>query len=114
MLTPDDKRPDGRKIEYLSRPDEWAGHDSRLFGHLSKTLADREGKHIRHIEGPTHIPHARFFGALVPDSRAERTVWRKDMLTALDGSDLLFFDPDNGIEVPSKAIGRKDSSKYTY
>lgn len=36
------------------------------------------------------------------------------MFTALDGSDLLFFDPDNGIEVPSKTVGRKDSSKYIY
>jgi hypothetical protein len=114
MLTPDDKRPDGHKIEYLSRPDEWGGHDPYLFGHLSTTLAARDGRHIRHIEGPIHIPHARFFGALVPDSRAERTVWRKNMLAALDESDVLFFDPDNGIEVPSKAIGQKDSSKYIY
>ncbi|GJQ24506.1 hypothetical protein BIY37_05415 [Candidatus Brocadia sapporoensis] len=114
MLTPDDKRSDGRKIKYLSRPNEWAGHDSRLFNHLSKTLGARDGKHIRHIEGPIHIPHARFFGALVTDSLAERIAWRKDMFAVLDGSDLLFFDPDNGIEVPSKAVGRKDSSKYIY
>ena len=28
------------------------------------------------------------------------------------GVDLVFLDPDNGIEVPSKPIGRKGSSKY--
>lgn len=114
MLTSGDKRPDGRKIEYLSRPDEWEDHDPHLFGHLSKTLAACDGRHVRHIEGPKHIPYARFFGAPVPDPRAERTVWFKDMLAALGGSDLLFFDPDNGIEVPSKAIGQKNSSKYIY
>jgi len=27
---------------------------------------------------------------------------------------LLFFDPDNGVEVPSTRIGRKGSSKYVY
>lgn len=114
MLTPDDKRSDGHKIQYLSLPDEWGDHDPYLFGHLSKTLAARDGKHVRHIEGPNHIPGARFFGVPVPDSQVERAVWSKDMLTALDGSDLLFFDPDNGIEVPSKTIGQKDSSKYIY
>jgi hypothetical protein len=114
MLTPDDNRPDGRKIQYLSRPDEWRAHAPDLFDHLSKTIPARDGRHIRHIEGPIHIPHARFFGAMVPDSRVERTVWRKNMLAALDESDVLFFDPDNGIEVPSIAIGRKGSSKYIY
>lgn len=27
---------------------------------------------------------------------------------------MLFFDPDNGIEIPSKRLGAKDSSKYVY
>jgi hypothetical protein len=33
---------------------------------------------------------------------------------ALDGSELIFFDPDNGLEVPSVAIGAKNSPKYLY
>lgn len=114
MLTPDDKRPDGRKIEYLSRPDEWENHDPHLFEHLSKALATRDGRHLRRLEGAKHIPHARFFEAMVPDPRAERELWFNEMLATLSGSDLLFFDPDNGIEVPSKAIGQRDSSKYIY
>jgi hypothetical protein len=114
MLTPDDQRPDGRKTQYLARPQEWKSHDPDLFSHLSKTLATPNGRHLRHIEGPRHIPRARFFGAMVPDSRVERTSWSKDMLNALPDSDLLFFDPDNGIEVSSKAIGQKGSSKYIY
>jgi len=28
------------------------------------------------------------------------------------GVDIVFFDPDNGIEIPSKPIGRKGSSKF--
>lgn len=36
------------------------------------------------------------------------------MLSALTGCDLLFFDPNNGIEIPSRAMGQKDSSKYIY
>jgi hypothetical protein len=115
MLTPpDDKRRDGRKVGYLSRPDKWKRHDQDLFVHLSQTLATPDGRNLRHIEGPNHILRARFFRDPVPDSRAEREDWFNKMLTDLNGSDLLFFDPDNGIEVRSKAIGQKDSSKYIY
>jgi len=32
----------------------------------------------------------------------------------LDSSDVIFFDPDNGMEVRSKPKGRKDSSKSLY
>ena len=34
------------------------------------------------------------------------------MIDAASGVDLVFLDPDNGIEIPSKPIGRKGSSKY--
>lgn len=114
MLTPDDHRPDGRKIQYLSRPNEWKVHDPSLFDHLQRTLTSPDGRHLRHIEGADHISSARFFNGIVPDSRTDRPVWFQHMLAHLDGSDLMFFDPDNGIEVQSKSIGQKDSSKYIY
>jgi hypothetical protein len=49
---------------------------------------------------------------VVPDGRLERDGWQKDLLRAASGVDLVFLDPDNGIEVPSKPVGRKGSSKY--
>lgn len=114
MLTPDDQRPDGRKIQYLSRSNEWKNHDPNLFDHLQRTLNSPDGRHLRHIEGLDHIPRARFFNAVVPDSRSDRLIWFRNMRGHLDDSDLVFFDPDNGIEVPSKRIGQKGSSKYIY
>jgi hypothetical protein len=36
------------------------------------------------------------------------------MLERFRSTELVFFDPDNGFEVPSKLLGRKDSSKYLY
>jgi len=55
MLTPEDKLPDGGKIKYLCRPEEWEHHDPYLFGHLSDTLAAPGGRNLRHIESPKHI-----------------------------------------------------------
>jgi len=48
----------------------------------------------------------------VPDSRKARMQWQATMQSKAKEADLVFFDPDNGIEVKSKPAGRKDSSKY--
>jgi hypothetical protein len=114
MVTPEDRRPDGGKTQYLSSPNEWKEHDTELFDHLAQLVVAAEGRHLRHIEEPSLIPRAVFYGAMVPDARAERETWFKNMLDVLSNSSLLFFDPDNGIEVPSKRFGYKDSSKYVY
>jgi hypothetical protein len=36
------------------------------------------------------------------------------MLARFRGTDLIFFDPDNGMEVGSRPWGRRDSCKYLY
>ena len=35
-------------------------------------------------------------------------------MKAASQSELVFLDPDNGLEVPSRPFGRKHSSKYAY
>jgi len=42
----------------------------------------------------------------------ERDAWRDDLLRKALGVDLVFLDPDNGVEVPSEPVGRKRPSKY--
>jgi L-amino acid N-acyltransferase YncA len=49
---------------------------------------------------------------VVPDSAVERAAWRDGLLAAARDVDLVFVDPDNGIEIPSKPVGRHGSSKY--
>jgi len=114
MLTENDGLSDGRKTMYLCQPEKWKPHDPHLFETLSKTLARPDGRHLDHIEANDHIPRARFFGEVVKDCEPNRSKWYKRALAKLNGSDLVFFDPDNGIEVASKPIGRKNSSKYIY
>jgi hypothetical protein len=114
MLTPNDSRPDGRKTQYLSTPGVWERHDSELFSHLARILATSDGKHVRHIESPDVIPNARFFGREVPLSLQERHVWLREVISAAIDSDLVFFDPDNGIEIPSCPFGKRGHEKYVY
>jgi hypothetical protein len=113
MLTPDDGRSDGRKIRYLSSPDLWRSYDPALFDILAEAVR-RGSRRVGKVQTPTLFPTALFCDALVPDRQPLRKRWLTRSLSKLEAADLLFFDPDNGIEVPSKPMGRKGSSKYFY
>ena len=112
MLTPDDGGPDGRFRSYLSSSDRWADLDSELYEGLHTLLPSGQPPAVGLIENTGLLPAAAFYSPLVPDAKAERVAWREGVLAASLGVDLVFVDPDNGIEVPSKPIGRKGSSKY--
>ena len=114
MLTPDDGRSDGGKIGYLSKGSVWRGHDPFLFGALNSTIGAGAPRRVAVVEDGSVIPNASFFSRTVPDDRLRRSAWFDSALDALSSCDLLFFDPDNGLEVRSKPVGSKDSTKYLY
>lgn len=112
MLTPDDGGRDGRFRTYLEASATWATYDPDLFAGLSGLLRSSPQPSVSLIEGSGLLPRACYHSAVVPDKRQERDAWRDDLLRTASGVDLVFVDPDNGIEVPSKPVGRKGSSKY--
>ena len=109
MLTPDDERAEKGRC-----------HDSALYDGIRKCLKSvtprkssaRRGVHL--IEKTDLLPGAKFYREPVLDSRAERQTWFAGLQKAALGTDLVFLDPDNGIEVKSKSVGHKDSCKYVY
>ena len=112
MLTPDDGRRDGELRDYLQQPHRWKHFDPELYSALVSLLGQTRGRSVSLLESANLIPRAAFFSALVPDERRARNQWRADLASAASGADLVFLDPDNGLEVASKPIGRKGSSKY--
>jgi len=58
------------------------------------------------------IPEAKFHSDLLQDGAGARAEYMRAMLERFQGVDLVFFDPDNGMEVKSCPIGRKGSSKF--
>ena len=60
------------------------------------------------------IPGAIFFDEVVPDNSGSQGRRYGPGAEFPGGTDLIFFDPDNGIEVASGPKGRKNSSKYLY
>ena len=114
MLTPDDGRGDGSRIGYLSQPEEWRDLDPQLFDHLEGVVLHRGLRDVAEIENSTVLPSCSFFSRPVPDDREARAVYHEGAIDSARGCDLVFFDPDNGIEVGSTKYGRKESSKYVY
>ena len=112
MLTPDDGGQDGGFRSYLKAPETWAKYDPKLFTGLADLLRSASQPSVSLIERSALLPRAQYHSAVVPDGRLERDAWRDDLLRKASGFDLVFLDPDNGIEVPSKPVGRKHSSKY--
>eukprot|EP01022_Parablepharisma_sp_SALTPOND_P033412 TRINITY_DN8867_c0_g2_i1.p2 TRINITY_DN8867_c0_g2~~TRINITY_DN8867_c0_g2_i1.p2 ORF type:complete len:238 (-),score=26.91 TRINITY_DN8867_c0_g2_i1:46-759(-) len=114
MLTPNDGSRDGGQRSYLERPETWARYDRPLFECLvgMGILRPEAQRSVSLIERSDLLPRASYYRKEVPDKREERDAWRDGLIRAAKDVDLVFLDPDNGIEVKSKPVGRKGSSKY--
>jgi hypothetical protein len=94
---------DGRHVGYLDRPDQWRSFDPKLFDALCGIVSSGR-RNVRELEGASVLPGATFASEFIPHggSIAERSQARSEWLEAalrrLEGTDLLFLDPDNGLE----------------
>jgi hypothetical protein len=112
MLTPDDGSRDGGFRAYLQGSDRWRRYDPGLFDGLAILLRSQPMPDVSLIEKSSLLPNTAYYSAVVPDGRTDRDIWRRDLLDAARNVDLTFVDPDNGIQVPSKPVGRKGFAKY--
>jgi hypothetical protein len=108
MLTDKDKKKDGkfRSYSHLRKFDEV------LYDRLAFLLKPPAQPRVKLIEESDLLSRTVFYSRLVEDSKDKRKSWREGLKEKISGKDLVFFDPDNGIEVTSKKPGRKDYSKY--
>jgi diadenosine tetraphosphate (Ap4A) HIT family hydrolase len=115
MLTPDTERnPDGQKLTYLDWPEKYRLHDPALFDLLLEKVRHRGIRNVNSAFMPTILPNSRLFNDLVPAEQEKRSAWFESFLKKALSTTLVFFDPDNGLEVSSCRKGAKNSSKYLY
>ncbi len=114
MLTAPDERPGGQRTEYLREPARWRSYDPALFDALRRCLASPGDRHVGLAETVGIVPGAVFFAEPLTDEPARRRAYFERFLSAAQRSDLAFFDPDIGLEVPSIPYGRRHSSRYLY
>jgi hypothetical protein len=114
MLTAGDGRGDGGRIGYLRSPSRWRAYDPSLFDSLAECLAQPGSRSVAWMGTSGILPRATFYAALLTDAAAERRQYFREFQAVARGCDLVFFDPDNGLQVRSTRYGRKRSSRYLY
>ncbi|MGJ7042757.1 hypothetical protein J2Y63_006040 [Shinella sp. BE166] len=87
-----DGRPDGRHLEWRNEP-AWRILDAELHAGLS-SLPSRT---VVALEGAAIWPAGSIFHRDPMPSRLDRIEWGRRKRDALDGADLVFLDPDNGV-----------------
>lgn len=114
MLTPDDGGTDGKHTAYLADPAAWRRFDPPVFDLLVESVVNRNERAVRVVEMSDLLPDVSFHSELLTDDIAQRHRYFADLHKSLLGADLVFLDPDNGLEVKSTALGRRNSGKYLY
>lgn len=114
MLTPSDGRTDGNKLAYLQQPERHRHVDPELFDILVYAAVEPNRRRLATIEDSGAIPGAVYHNDFLTDELAGRHTFMGRCAYKFREIDLIFFDPDNGLEVSSLSKGRKNSSKYLY
>lgn len=114
MLTPDDGRTDGKFISYLFELHRWEATDPELFNFLRNVVHQKGKREVSSLVSSQIVPSAQYVNTILDGSPRSRESWLHETI-ALAGPDrLVFFDPDNGLEVKSISKQSRDSSKYLY
>lgn len=114
MLTRDDERSDGNRIAYLHQPEKWRNYDPTLYDYLEESIVQLENRNISVIETCDIFLDFRYYSEIIEDNVVSQEAYFGRFLDFAKGSDLIFFDPDNGLQVKSVPRGKKNSSKYLY
>jgi hypothetical protein len=88
----EDGRADGRHLEWRDEP-AWRKLDAELHAGLA-ALPERS---IAALEGATIWPRGALFHREPMPPPIERGAWGARKRAALDGADIIFLDPDNGL-----------------
>jgi hypothetical protein len=114
-LYPDESHnDDGRHVSYLDQPGVWRELDPELFDALSTTV--RSQRSVRALESAGVLAEATYSGEPIPTSEMPahlrsdaRKIWFDRTLLTLQGCDLVFADPDNGLidDSPNRRRDRK-------
>jgi len=124
-LTMDDTKPDGKYTEYLYK-NEFMVCDKELHSFLNNCIKENR-RNVDEIKKLGRFDNVLFYdeilnvegiSALSEAGRRARKKKREDWfnlsLNKLSGCDIIFCDPDNGIETKSLSKTGKDSVKYIY
>jgi hypothetical protein len=113
MLTAHDGGNDGKRLDYLGQPERFRVIDPPLFDALQHLVAIGS-RTVQAVEEAGILPNVFFVAGELCDRLSDRDEYMSRAFAAAGMSTFIFFDPDNGVGVPSVPKGRRNSSKYVY
>ena len=114
MLTENDDRRDGHRVNYLQEAEAWRIFDPPVFDCLRTAILDRNERNIRVVEESGLLPNTSFYSPFLADGSDERREYFDGFMEFSSGREFLFFDPDNGLEIKSVMYGRRGASRYLF
>lgn len=114
VLTEDDSGTDGKRTSYLEKPEIWRKYDPVVYQHLREHVVRQGIRDVGTLEYHNILPNCRFYNDIISDDIKLRIRFFKKFMRFVGDADMIFFDPDNGLEVKSVPLGKKKSSKYIY
>lgn len=114
MLTVDEGHTGGPCTHYLYQPEIWRNYDAALFDLLQQWVSTNQRRDVMVLPNTQVLPGAKFYSAVLTDSLRERQAYFRRLWAWLSACDLIFYDPDRGIETQSCPKGRLHSAKYLY
>lgn len=110
---------DGKHISYLLK-DDYKECDNDLHNSLNEIVLQNQ-RNIESIEKSNIFPNATIFYNQILDFNKEtnwankmdlRRSWHTKAIERLSGSDIVFLDPDNGLQVKSTSLTSEKGNKY--
>ena len=118
MLTDNDGGNEGNKRDYLTDRNAYRRHDPPLFDFLSGCVVRESdpvvNRNVHKLDGEQILPHTTYFARGLLDNLNSRNQYFAEMLCHFRDCDLIFFDPDIGLEIQRPTRGNAGSSKYLY
>jgi hypothetical protein len=109
-LTSADKREEyqRRHFEYLNRPAQFRHLAPEIFDALKEIAGNGRGdeRRIEALQGSGLLNGALFHNKEVPKRASQRGTWAKELMASIGDADLVFLDPDNGLQ------GRRVTPKH--
>ena len=112
MLTAADGRTDGARIRYLAEP-AWRCEDPELFDTLAE-LVGAGNRSVAAVELSGVLGKCLFERGPIEGDPDRRKRYFAGLGELACPDSLVFFDPDNGLEVPSVARHCRGSERYLY
>jgi len=103
---------DGKYTAYLEK-EIYKIIDEELFEYLKKIVLANQ-RHTKHIESSNILgKDTTYFSQIIPKGTV-RFSWHKESLKKFIDRDIIFYDPDNGLEVASCGKMNDKAQKYLF